>query len=88
VIAHLLDFFFEGHLGDEGVDALIDGEGCVEPGLLGLLGGGGGWDQEDGGKKCERGKERASAGHGGLRLLVKRFCKRSDSIGRWGQVRI
>jgi hypothetical protein len=86
VIAHLLDFFFEGHLGDEGVDALIDGEGCVEPGLVCLLGGGVGWDEEDGGKKCERGKERASAGHGRLRLLVKRFCKRSDSIGREGWV--
>ena len=38
VIAHLLDFFFEGHLGDEGVDALVGGEGGVEPRLLGLGG--------------------------------------------------
>jgi hypothetical protein len=82
VVAHLLNFFFEGHLGDESVDALVEGEGGVKPGLLRLLSGDGAGDQESGGKQCECGKYRAGAGHGGLRLLVKRFCKRTDSIGR------
>ena len=65
VVAHLLDLFFKRHLGDEGVDALVDGEGGVEPGLLcfgGLLGRGGGRDQEGGGEERECAKQRARAG--------------------------
>ncbi len=34
VVAHLLDFFFERHAGDERVDALVDGERGVEPGAV------------------------------------------------------
>ena len=35
VVAHLLNLFFEGHLRNKSVDALIDGKGGVQPGLVG-----------------------------------------------------
>lgn len=64
VIAHLLDFLFEGHLRDQGVDALIDRKGSVEPWLVGgLLRGSKRNDQESSGNKEEGGKGRTRAGH-------------------------
>ena len=56
VVAHLLHFFVQRHLRDEGVDALIDGERGVEPGLVGgrgLLGMDDWKDQEGRSKSSE-----------------------------------
>jgi hypothetical protein len=51
-----------------------------------LLGGCWGWDQEDGGKRCEGGKEHAITGHWRVAAPCETFLQRSDSIGRYGQI--